>query len=143
MLKAQLYTSKKQLIAHHSKDFCQEVGKLEGEYHICLNKDVIPVQHSPRQVPVALRDRLKENLNSLVTQGIIIPMTRSIPWVNSIAVVPKKDGSLQIFLGPKDLNRGIQREHYQLPTIEDIATQLHGENVYYFGCTLSVLARPT
>ena len=75
MLKAQLYTSKKQLITHHSKDLYQGVGKIEGEYHICLNKDVIPIQHSPRQVPVALRNQLKETLNSLVTQGIIIPDT--------------------------------------------------------------------
>ena len=89
------------------KGFCQGVGKLEGQYHICLNKDVIPVQHSPLRVPVALRDRLKETLNSLVTQGIIMPMTCSTPCINSIVVVPKKDGSPQICLGPEDLNCAI------------------------------------
>ena len=29
-------------------------------------------------------------------------------------------------MDPKDLNYGVQREHYSLPTIEDIATSLHG-----------------
>ena len=30
----------------------------------------------------------------------------------------------------QDLNRAIQREHYPLPTIEDIATRLHGAKVF-------------
>ena len=37
---------------------------------------------------------------------------------------------LRICLDPKDLNRAIQREYYPLPTIEDIATRLHGAKVY-------------
>ena len=59
-----------------------------------------------------------------------MPVTQPTPWINSIVVVPKKDGSLRICLDPKDLNRAIQREHYQLPTIEDIATRLHGAKVF-------------
>ena len=93
MLEAQLYTSKERLIIQHPKVFCQGTGKLEGEYHISLNKDAIPIQHSPQQVPVVLRDRLKEVLDRLVTQGIIAPVTQLTPWINSIVVVPKKDGS--------------------------------------------------
>ena len=93
--------SKKQVITHHSKDFYQGVGKHKGEYHICRNKDVIPIQHSPQQVLVALRNRLKETLNSLITQGIIIPVTQLIPWINSIAVVPKKDCFTANFPWPK------------------------------------------
>ena len=81
-------------------------------------------------MPVALRDWLKETLDSLVTQSFIMPVTQLTPWINSIVVVPKKDGSLRICLHPKDLNRAIQREHYQLPTIKDIATRLHGAKVF-------------
>ena len=81
-------------------------------------------------MPVALRDRLKETLDSLVTQSVIMLVTQPTPCINSIVVVPKKDGSLRICLDPKDLNHAIQREHYQLPTIEDIATWLHGANVF-------------
>ena len=32
-------------------------------------------------------------------------------------------------MDPKDLNRAVQREHYPLPTIEDVATRLHGAKV--------------
>jgi len=45
-------------------------------------------------------------------------------------IVPKKNGTLQICLDPRDLNRYIQRGHYRLPMIEDIATQLDKAKVF-------------
>ena len=45
-------------------------------------------------------------------------------------VVPKKDGQLRICLDPRELNKAIRREHYPLPTIEDITTRLHGAKVF-------------
>ena len=106
------------------------MGCLEGEYHIRLNADIDPVQHAPRRVPVALRERLQETLDDLVQQDILAPVTEPTPWVNSMVVVPKKDGKLRICLDPKDLNLAIQREHYPLPTIEEIATRLHGAKLF-------------
>ena len=50
--------------------------------------------------------------------------------INSMVVVPKKNGTLRIFLDPKDLNHAIQWEHYQLPTVDNIATRLHGAKVF-------------
>ena len=37
---------------------------------------------------------------------------------------------MRLCLDPKDLNQAIQREHYPLPTIEDVATCLHGAKVF-------------
>ena len=51
-------------------------------------------------------------------------------WVNSLAVVEKpKTGKLRLCLHPRHLNKVIQREHFQLPTIEDISTHLTGTKV--------------
>ena len=129
-LEIQRYTSREQLIEQHPNVSGHGVGKLEGECHIHLNKDVTPIQHSPRRVPVALWDRLKETLDSLVAQHIIVQVTQLTPWINSMVVVPKKDGTFRICLDPKDLYCAIQREHYQLTNIEDIATRLHGAKVF-------------
>ena len=41
-----------------------------------------------------------------------------------------KNGDLRICLDPKDLNKAIQREHYPLPTIEDVATQFYGAKLF-------------
>ena len=124
------YTSKEQLLKLHPMVFSQEVGMLEGHYHIPLSPDATPIQHSPRRVPAALRERLQGTLEDLVKQQIISPVTEPTPWINSMVVVPKKNGTLRILLDPRDLNRYIQKEHYQLPTIEDIATRLDKAKVF-------------
>ena len=79
---------------------------------------------------MAIRDQLKDTLTQLRKQEIIQPMTEPTAWINSMMVVPKKNGSLQICLDPMDLNKSIKRHHYPLPTIEDIATRLHGAKVF-------------
>ena len=45
-------------------------------------------------------------------------------------VVEKKDGSLRLCLDPKDLNRAIKREHYTIPTIQEIVTEFAGKTVF-------------
>lgn len=57
-------------------------------------------------------------------------VTTPTPWITSMVVVPKKNGKHRICLDPKDLNNAIQRENYPLPTIEEIATRLHGAKVF-------------
>ena len=89
------------------------------------------MQHAPCRVPVALRTKVKEALEDLEHQEVIAPVTSPTAWISSMVTVPKKNGKLRIRLDPKDLlNRAIQREHYPLPTIEDIATWLHGTKVF-------------
>ena len=91
---------------------------------------VPPGQHPPRRVPVPLRNILKETLENLVQQNILAPVQKPTPWISSMVVVPKKDGKPCICLDPRDHNRAIRREHYPLPTIEDVATRLHGAKVF-------------
>ena len=44
--------------------------------------------------------------------------------------VPKKNGKIRICLDPKDLTKAILQENYPIPTIEDIASRLHGAKVF-------------
>ena len=122
--------SKENILQRYPKVFSETVGQLEGKYRIKVDSTVNPVQHAPRRVPVALRDRLKSELDKMVEQEIIHPVTTPTSWVSSLVVVAKPNGKLRLCLDPKDLNKAIQREHYPLPTIEDVATRLHGAKVF-------------
>ena len=52
-------------------------------------------------------------------------------WVNSLVIAEKsKTGKLRICLDPRDLNKAIKREHFQLPTIEVITTRLSSATVF-------------
>ncbi|KAK4296250.1 hypothetical protein Pmani_031249 [Petrolisthes manimaculis] len=109
---------------------CDSVGKLDETYKIRVNESVPPVQHAPRRVPAAIRTHLQEELCRLEDLGIISKVTIPTDWVSSLVVVPKKNGQLRICIDPRDLNKAIRREHYPMPTIEDIATRLSGARVF-------------
>ena len=119
-----------ELIQRFPQVFREGVGCLKGEYRIQLDPQQTPVQHPPRRVPVALRDRLKATLDDLERDGILATVTEPTEWVSSLVIVPKKDGRLRLCLDPKDLNKAILREHFPLPTIEEVATRLCGAKCF-------------
>ena len=88
---------------------------------------VRPVQHPPRRVPFAIRERLRETLEDLEKRESIARVTKPTPGISSIVVVPKKNGKLRICLDPMGLNRALQRENYPLPTTEEVASRLNGK----------------
>ena len=77
-----------------------------------------------RTVPGKLQGTLEENLDSLVTQGILANVTEPTGWVNSLVCVTKSNSALRLCLDLKDLNRAIKRPHYFTPTLEDILPKL-------------------
>lgn len=60
--------TKEALIRKFPKVFGDGVAQLDGEYGIRLDETVDLVQHAPRRVPMALRDRLKDTLEDLEQQ---------------------------------------------------------------------------
>ena len=63
--------------------------------------------------------------------GVLKEVDEPMVWVNSLVVVEKPTtGKLKLCLDPRHLNKAIQREHFQLTTIEDISTRLTGAKVF-------------
>ena len=44
--------------------------------------------------------------------------------MNYLVIVEKPDGKLRLCLDPRNLNKAIRREHYQLPTFDEISTRI-------------------
>ena len=105
----------------------QGLGCLTEPYNIRIDHDVQPVVCPLRNQPVALRERLKEELDNMERMGVIKKVEIPTDWVNSLVIVEKhKTKQLRICLDPRPLNKAIKREHFQLPTLEDITTRLSG-----------------
>ncbi|CAC5421269.1 unnamed protein product [Mytilus coruscus] len=103
------------------------LGCLEKPYHIKIDSSVNPVINPPRKIPAALREKLKGTLKEMEDIEVIRKVDEPTDWVNSLVVVEKpKTGKLRICLDPRNLNKAIKREHFALPTIEDITTRLTG-----------------
>ena len=111
-------------------DVFEGLGCLAGNYRIEIDPTVKPVVHPPRRVPCALREDVKDELTRMVGDGIIAPVTEPTRWVSSMIAVRKKNNKLRICLDPRDLNKAIQRSHYPLPTLEDVATRLNKAKVF-------------
>ena len=60
-----------QLIKSFPRVFADGMGALAGEYNMVLDESARPVQHPPRRVPVAIRERLRESLEDLEKREII------------------------------------------------------------------------
>ena len=106
------------------------LGCFEQAYHIELKNDAVPVCEPPRRVPFALRESLKIKLDSMEEQGMIKKVDKPTEWVHNLVIVEKKDKSLRICLDPRNLNICVKREHYQIPVLEDITSQLSGKHVF-------------
>ena len=95
-----------------------------------------PVVHPPRRLPVALIDQVQEKLDNMVKDDIIAKVDQPTDWVSSMLAVRKPtlrpDGKvdIRICLDPKDLNGAIKREHFPMPTIEEVATRLNGAKIF-------------
>ncbi|CAB4013612.1 Transposon Ty3-I Gag-Pol, partial [Paramuricea clavata] len=71
-----------------------------------------------------LRDRVQNELQEMESRGIIKKVNEPTAWVNSMVVNEKRSGKLRICIDPRDLNKALRREHYQLPTQQEITSRL-------------------
>jgi transposase InsO family protein len=64
----------------------------------------------------------------------IVTDSRS-PYASPVMLVPKKDGSSRLVVDFRKLNKQTVKEHYPLPNIDEILSQLHGAKLF---CTLDL-----
>ena len=106
------------------------MGKLRGQYKLEVEENAEPVVHPPRRVPIALKDKLKQELERLQDLGIITGVTESTSWVSSLVIVHKPNGQIRVCIDPKDLNCVLRRSHYPTPTIDEILPELARAKVF-------------
>ena len=91
------------------------LSNLELVYHMQIEENAMPVIHAPRKIPLALRDKLKFELEKMEASKVIALVDEPTKWVNSLVVIEKPNGALRICLDPRDLNEVIKRLPFQLP----------------------------
>ena len=110
------------------KDVFEGLGHI-GDTSIITDPSVKPVQHSPRRVPVALRERVKAKLDDLEKKGIVEKVAIPTDWISSMVVVTTPN-KIRICLDPKNLNTAVIRPKYQLPTLDELLPKLSRAKVF-------------
>ena len=102
------------------KDVCKRLGCFEEPCHIVVEQDTMPVKEPPRRVQFGLQDRLKLKLDLMEKHKVMQKVNKPTDWVHNLVIAEKKDGSLRLCLDPRELNKAIKRENFQIPTVEDV-----------------------
>ncbi|GFS38879.1 retrovirus-related Pol polyprotein from transposon 297 [Nephila pilipes] len=91
----------------------------------------VPVIHPPiRVLPQALQPKLESTLNNLEKEGIVSKVNKPTDWVQNLVIVEKPNGNLRLCLDPRDLNKVIKKEHYQIPCTNDIISRLEDKKIF-------------
>ncbi len=107
-----------------------EIGKFSGTVHLTVDENITPEVTSDRRIPEALKNPLKDELDKMVRQKVIIPVEQSTDWVSRLVVARKKSGGLRVCIDPQALNKALKREKYQLPVLDDILPDLAKAKVF-------------
>ena len=85
--------TKQDILSQYSSCF-EGIGRFPGDpYKFHLKPDHKLARHAPRKVPVHLEAAFKEEIDSLVKQGILEEVKEHTDWVNSYAIVEKDTGN--------------------------------------------------
>jgi len=72
----------------------QKVGKVEGVEHTIDTGEHAPVRSAPYRLAPAWRDQLREEVHTLIQQGILKPSHS--PWSSPMVPVRKPDSTVQL-----------------------------------------------
>ena len=62
--------------------------------------------------------------------GVIKKVTEPARWVSSMIPVSKSNGEIRVCLDLRELNQAIQRQHYPMPSIEDVTARMPNAKVF-------------
>ena len=99
--------------------FCEtELKTMKCEpYRIELMPGAVPLKiTTARQIPIALKDDVKAEIDDMLKQKIIAPVTQSTDWCHPICCVPKPDGKLRFCVDLRALNKWVKRPVHPLTT---------------------------
>ena len=97
---SRLPLTKQDILSQYSGCF-EGIGHFPGDpYKFHLKQDHKPARHASRKVPVHLETAFKEEIRSLVKQGILEEVKEHTDWVNSYVIVEKDTGNPNTEMSP-------------------------------------------
>ena len=107
------------------------LGTLQGDYEIKLKPDAKPFSlGTARNIPLLLRDKVKQELSNMEAQGVISKVQQPTQWCAGMVIVSKKSGGVRVCVDLKPLNRCVLREYHPLPKVDKVLAQLTGATMF-------------
>ena len=91
--------------------------------------NIPPVVQPYRRIPIALENQVAAKLEEMLRQDIIEFVNEPSKWISPMVIVPKK-GDVRICIDMRQANKAVLREHYPLPTFEELSHKLVGSTIF-------------
>ena len=125
-------------ISPFKKEFPQlfsGLGHLDNgnnNYRITLSPNAKPhCEYTARKVPHPLLPQVKEELDKMVQQGVISPVTVPTSWCCGMVVVPKANNKgIRMCVDLTQLNKAVQREIYPMFSVDESLAKLSGSKIF-------------
>lgn len=115
-----------EVITKDNEDLFEGIGCLK---QFTYDIDMIDNPNLPicpaRKVPHILREQVKKELDMMVEQKIITPVTKPTPAVSPMVVIKKGD-KIRLCIDPSAINKNLKRRHFPLNTVEVITARING-----------------
>ena len=111
--------------------FSGKIGCIKDfELELYENPEVKPTKQFHYRIPYHLQPQVKEHLDLHEAGGLIEKATGPTTWISSSHVVPKKNGDIRLVIDARPVNKAIIRRRHITPTIDDVASKLHGSKFF-------------
>ena len=77
-----------------------------------------------RWIPIPLLGKAEKELKRMKDNGVIEEVTEPTERVSPIVPALKRSGDVRICVDLKKLNQSVERERYDIPTVDEIVHQL-------------------
>jgi hypothetical protein len=115
-------------------NFIEKKGILRdrGVMRIPLKEDVQPVKQHPYRLNPRYKEKVRHELNKMITVGIIEPVEES-EWVSPMVVQDKKTkGEIRIYVDLRKLNDASVHDPFPTPFTNEVFDNVGGQEVYSF-----------
>ncbi|UYV75117.1 hypothetical protein LAZ67_12002534 [Cordylochernes scorpioides] len=113
----------KQVLERYGDLFSSRLGRTNLAKHRIDIEDAKPIKHNPYRVRAKERDIIKEQIDEMLTEGIIRPS--SSPWS-----FPKRDGKYIFCVDYRKLNNVTVKDVYPIPRIDEVMDALQGSTYF-------------
>ena len=96
------------------------IGELQTRCKLVVDPNLPTRIDPPRRTPIALKDKVKSELNKMVDQRINRTIEEPTDWVGSLTHVTKRHSSIRVCLAPRQLNKTLIRPRLQTPMLDDL-----------------------
>ena len=87
-----------------------------------------PIASRAYRAPIAVKEEMKKQINTMLEQGIIEPSTSA--FSAPVVMVPKKDATLRFAIDFRRLNAATIKTVYHLPLIPEILDEVGGKHIF-------------